>query len=291
MDVAVKAATVPDWLETHPELQGRGILLTDCIKPACVFRTSPFMDVPQYVVKLLSNENDYSEARIYERLCQHRHPRNHTLPSEILDVQTKPILLLPCLSELYDLGITRWTFSRLLEIFLQVVEGVEYMHQQRIAHGDICIGNIVVATERDAKMHNEVIAGRLYIIDFETSRQLNSSPGVQHALPLPQSQCRPPSDMDQFDPYSWDVYCLGKLFEYMAEMMYRKRPQLPWVVRLCQIWLIGDEKGCKDVYRCRPTARRARQFLSVLRWFVVASERCEELAAYARSFLSPMLRR
>lgn len=46
----------------------------------------------------------------------------------------------------------------------------------------------------------------------------------------------------------------------------------PWIPRRYAEWLVGDERGCTSVCNCRPTARRARQVLTVLRWVVYISE-------------------
>ena len=87
------------------------------------------------------------------------------------------------------------------------------------AFQDICHGNVLAATERDVHGHPEIQPGRVYIIDLETVRRLPAPPGVQPALPLPQAQCRPPiKDMTQLDPYSWDVYCLGRFFGFLLEV-------------------------------------------------------------------------
>lgn len=75
-----------------------------------------------------------------------------------------------------------------------------------------------MATDYEARMDSRLVAWRAYIIDFGTSRQLSLGPGVQAAIPLRYAQVPRPLDMDYFDPYSWDVYCLGKLFEYMMRV-------------------------------------------------------------------------
>ena len=46
----------------------------------------------------------------------------------------------------------------------------------------------------------------------------------------------------------------------------------PWIPRRYAQWLVGNERGCTSVCHCRPTARRARQALTVLRWLVYAWE-------------------
>ena len=56
------------------------------------------------------------------------------------------------------------------------------------------------------------------MIDFGTSRQLTLGPGVHNAITLPPTQIPPPNGLKHFDPYSWDVYCLGYVFEDLMEV-------------------------------------------------------------------------
>ncbi|KAI0656177.1 hypothetical protein C8Q70DRAFT_1015704 [Cubamyces menziesii] len=261
---------VPRWLQTHPELLRRGIVLTDCLKPSYVYSTT-WMEQPGYAVKILDSDNE--EAAICERLNRESDPRNHTVPCEIIgpDAEGRSVLSMPCLSPVYNVG---WSTSKLLSMFLQILEGVEYMHSLKIAHLDLSIDNIIWATEREAKAHSHVLADRLYIIDFHTSRQLTSGPGYQRSIVLPRAQIRHPPKMETLDPYSWDVYCLGKVLELLAQTVYWKRKRLPWIV--CQLigWLTAQERGCAGPCHCRPTARRARQVVSSVQWVVYVFELC-----------------
>ena len=58
----------------------------------------------------------------------------------------------------------------------------------------------------------------MYLIDFESCRQFERGPGVQTAIPLPDTHVVPPLGMTTFDPFSWDVYCLGLTFGAMIEV-------------------------------------------------------------------------
>ena len=64
----------------------------------------------------------FPEAEMYEELMQDRDPRNHILPVELLDAETRPILLMPCLSSFYLLQLYKWCTSDFLKLFLQIVE-------------------------------------------------------------------------------------------------------------------------------------------------------------------------
>ncbi|KAI0367146.1 hypothetical protein BV20DRAFT_950764 [Pilatotrama ljubarskyi] len=268
---------VPAWLRNHPELRRRGILLTDFFQPPTVYRTA--VEGPNHVIKIVQPDDE--EAAIY-RLLQHlKSPKNHTIPCEIIEyADQQPILLMPCLSHFVGAGIYDWSLSRMLSVFLQVVEGVEYLHDNNIAHLDICNGNVLIATEDDMEANVQLEVGRVYIIDFQTARHFNAGPGVQRAIHLPPSQFKPPPGMDRFDPYSWDVYCLGKLFEQMAKRVsWTKRGSFPWIVRRIIQWMVGNEQGCADVCHCRPTVRQARRVLSAILWVTYASEFCATLTA------------
>ncbi|KAI0350787.1 hypothetical protein OH77DRAFT_1506857 [Trametes cingulata] len=266
----------PEWLRNHPELRRRGILLTDFFKPPIVYRTS--VEGPNHVVKVLEHDSD--EATIYRLLHHLKSSRNHTIPCEIIECPgQQPILLMPCLSHFNGAGMHAWPLSRMLSVFLQVVEGVEYLHDNNIAHLDICNGNVLIATEYDVQADAQLEVGRVYIIDFQNARRFSAGPGVQCAIPLPSAQFKPPSGMDCFDPYSWDVYCLGKLFEQMAKLVFwGRKGAYPWIVRRLMQWMVGNEQGCRGVCRCRPTARQTRRVLTIILWATYTFEFCAAIA-------------
>ena len=64
----------------------------------------------------------FPEAEMYRELLQDQDPRNHILPVELLDTETRPILLMPCLSPLYVLRLYKWRTSDFLKLFLQIIE-------------------------------------------------------------------------------------------------------------------------------------------------------------------------
>lgn len=49
-------------------------------------------------------------------------------------------------------------------------------------------------------------------------------------------------------------------------------PRSNWIQKKLIEWLIGDERGCTGVCRCRPTARTALRVLIILRWAVRAAD-------------------
>ena len=58
----------------------------------------------------------------------------------------------------------------------------------------------------------------MYIIDFHTSLQLALGPGRQPPILLPSSQEEKPQGVTTLDPYSFDMYCTGKLLQYTLKV-------------------------------------------------------------------------
>ncbi|TBU40103.1 hypothetical protein BD309DRAFT_993322 [Dichomitus squalens] len=173
---------------------------------------------------------------------------------------------MPRLSELNAIYLYDAPLTVLVDLFLKILEGVEYFHSRQIAHLDLCTGNILAAVDKDAVHDKRIEAGKIYLIDFQMSRQLKLPPGQQPAILLPETQVRPPGGIKHFDPYSWDVYCLGDVFQRRLKKYCFMRPGEPWIIRRYIRWLTGTERGCMASCHCRPTARRARQNSLVVWW-------------------------
>nr|VWO99428.1 Tyrosine-protein phosphatase YVH1 [Ganoderma boninense] len=256
---------IPDWLLTHPELRKRQIIVHEPLQPFTVYQTKWLPEGPIHVVKTLKPSRP--EADIYDLLDRHSgSPTDHTIPHELIRCEC-PLVVMPFVSGM-EYAMTYKT-SAILAVFAQILEAVEHMHRLRIAHGDIFTPNIVAATEEDAKRDARLSAGRVYLIDFESSRQFECGPGLQTAVPLPDTHIIPPLGMTTFDPFSWDVYCLGLTFEGMIEVgltltmitagspgidmsflcnvqerFIFKPEAIPWIPVQFARWLKGNEAGC-----------------------------------------------
>ncbi|KAH9886270.1 hypothetical protein C8Q73DRAFT_769270 [Cubamyces lactineus] len=265
----IDVLAVPERLRTHPEIQRRGIVLVEPAKPGSVYTTFSLQD-PQYAVKILSNDTE--ERPIYQLLLEDiENPQNHTIPARLTETGY-PLLIMPRLWDCSNLYRGRkWSLLETLGYFLQVVEGVEYLHRRRIAHLDLCEGNIVVSGPEDEPYHEGVGVFKIFIIDFDSAQRFQLGPGVQPAITLPPTQMPPPNGLKHFDPYAWDVYCTGHVLQNIMAQ------EIPRVARWYAKWLIGSERGCTTACRCRPTARKARQVLVLIRWVVRALELCRAL--------------
>ncbi|PIL34796.1 hypothetical protein GSI_02583 [Ganoderma sinense ZZ0214-1] len=252
---------VPDWLLTHPELRKRRIVVHEPLQPFTVYQTEWVSEGPIHVVKAINPSKP--EADIFELLDRHSDsPTDHAIPHELIRCD-RPLVVMPFVSGI-QYAITYKT-GAILAVFAQILEGVEHMHRLRIAHGDIFTPNLVAATEDDAKRDARLTAGRVYLIDFESSRKFAHGPGIQTAVPLPDTHVIPPRGMTTFDPFSWDVYCLGLSFEAMVEERFIFKPKaIPWIPVRFSRWLKGDEAG-------------------LVRWFVAVAELLAAAVRYPKT--------
>ncbi|KAI0365046.1 hypothetical protein BV20DRAFT_955088 [Pilatotrama ljubarskyi] len=283
---------VPERLQSHPDLRRRGLVPVEPLKPGFVYITSTEHS-PQYAIKILDLETN--ELAIYERLLQlDPASPNHTLPCELSQLG-HPLLIMPRLGSVYSFrGRRRWTLYEVLGVFLQIVEGVEFLHQLNIAHMDICRDNVIGAHTNHAREHNHVEGGKIYIIDFGSSNTYPLGPGKQQAVTLPPTQVSPPNGLKHFDPYSWDVYCVARVLEAVFKVCLsfakmKSADDHAWIAKRYIKWLTGIERGCSGVCRCRPTARRARQMLTLLRALVYIPDLCIRSVQSVRGMLSSFL--
>ncbi|KAI0746351.1 hypothetical protein C8Q80DRAFT_1235064 [Daedaleopsis nitida] len=265
----------PQWLIDHPALKTRNIDLSEHVGPlklGCAFYTA-HLDCPNYAIKI--TEPNSEEADIYDKLMSHpMGPPNHTLPCNVIRSDTeKPILIMPFLRDLMSVGQWQWSLGTLLRQFSQILEGVEFLHNAHVAHLDIAVSNLIFAYNQEvAARHEGIKFDKIYIIDFGESRQLDFGPEQQPPIDLPPSQIPKPNGITRLDPYSWDMYCVGRVFRSLAKFTFENRgDSVPRMLTRYISWVIGDEEEnrCISVCRCRPTARRAREALAVYQTMVV----------------------
>ncbi|KAI0751755.1 hypothetical protein C8Q80DRAFT_1159179 [Daedaleopsis nitida] len=260
---------IPVWVKEHPAIKARGIDLTMVLKPGVAWQNISLS--ARYVVKALNSAGQ--EAVIYERLRgMNSASPNHTLPGAEVIHGERPLLILPAVGEFMP-SFSTWDLLTLLRCYHQILEGVEFLHDQRIAHLDFCTDNLLLSDVEEVEAHPTLPleAHKIYIMDFGESQQFELAPGRQPAIKLPPSHITPPNDMTHFDPYSWDMLCVGHAFQWISEWVHRRRPE-PWIVRRLGLWLVGNERGCTSVCHCRPSARRARQVMSVMLWALRVSD-------------------
>ena len=206
-------------------------------------------------MKVLNPANE--EAAIIERLQHDRSTRNHLIPCEIVR-SDPTLLVMPSVPDIDGpirrAESPLMKFCTILKVFHQIAEvrSIHTSHVPVCSHTgdrvsityilstshtsyapfhflralltvvrtpqDLCFGNVLAAGDKTEKEHPQTKAGRVYIIDFDRSRQLERGPGRQPAIELPSTQYKPPLQMKAFDPYSWDVYCMGRLFQKLTKV-------------------------------------------------------------------------
>ncbi|KAI0691357.1 hypothetical protein C8T65DRAFT_670534 [Cerioporus squamosus] len=260
----------PRWLVEHPELKARGIMPCTVLKPGYVYRTDAMnKGIPQYAIKMITFPVGSQEAEIYELLDrQGLIAATHTLPASVIRSEgLPPVVVLPLVTRLRGLGYSsQEELPDTLRHFAQILTGVVNLHRLHIAHLDICIGNMLRAIRPEELRYHE-------------HKATGARPGLQPAIDLPESQIpKPDPSMEKFDPYAWDVYCVGVTFHILANHVstYSRKPT-PWFLRKYIDWVIGPECGCKSVCRCRPSARRALLVLTLIRGVVHVSGFFERL--------------
>ncbi|TFK78954.1 hypothetical protein K466DRAFT_606522 [Polyporus arcularius HHB13444] len=210
----------PDWLVHHPALAARAISLESpwCQAPR-VWRTVEDVegnwDAPCYVVKVLVPGS--VEAPVYELLASDGLAHAHIIPAEVVRDERSDFLLMPALLDPFAIP-RRWDTEEVLDFCHQVLQGIEDLHAVKIAHLDIHEGNVLMATSYEATRHANTKAGTIYLIDFGSSRVLARGPGEQEPIELPPSAVPKFADRPVFDPYAWDMYCVGVLFTSILEV-------------------------------------------------------------------------
>ncbi|VDB95698.1 unnamed protein product [Peniophora sp. CBMAI 1063] len=185
-------------------------------------------------------------------------PRNHTVP--LLDVFELPqnggtVLVMPFLRAFDDPAFE--TVGEAVEFFRQIFEGVQFMHDRKIAHGDFAKGNIMYDAspmypegfhaidtdrsrnwERKTKSFTRTQRPVCYVlIDFGTSVRIEEGDSGLVYPAHGRDYCSAPehrpervSNQVPHDPFPADIYYLGNFiktefvegrlgFEFMRELV------------------------------------------------------------------------
>ena len=93
--------------------------------------------------------------------------------------------------------------------------GAKTWSKQAVSPGGPDPNDLVAILDHDTNVFYALSKGELYFIDFGQSRQLTLGPSFQPPIVLPASQEDKPLEVTMFDPYSFDVYCVGKVMQSM----------------------------------------------------------------------------
>ncbi|KDR67953.1 hypothetical protein GALMADRAFT_146693 [Galerina marginata CBS 339.88] len=156
-----------------------------------------------------------------------------------------------------------------LEFMCQILEGVAFLHDHRVAHRDLFTSNFLTS-RRNGRVDpevvheaNQLVRWRYYIIDFEWAVHFSpdSDPAECTVIgpPSPWSLYARPSPPEMrsnlaYCPFKADVWQLGSTFL----RCFRHLEGIPEIVNLLQL-MRADHPGT------RPTARNAVERLNSLR--------------------------
>ncbi|KAJ7174544.1 kinase-like domain-containing protein [Mycena filopes] len=205
-------------------------------------------DGRKVMLKFTSNSIFPEEVRIAQLFSSPPHagePRNHCVP--ILEVLNDPedddkhILVMPRLLRFHKPPFD--TVGEVVDCFRQVFEGINYMHENFVAHRDCGINNIMQDPTKlypggvhpvkpwwdpDFKNFSRPITRtqcwpRYYLIDFGHSPQYDAKNGLPFEEVLRGGDKSPPEHrQDACNPFPTDIYFLGNLLK--TQFLYSKEP-------------------------------------------------------------------
>ncbi|KAK7691874.1 hypothetical protein QCA50_005278 [Cerrena zonata] len=193
---------------------------------------------------------------------------NHTLPmAGTIDFEDVTLGIFPLTGNDMDRAFKFWpknSVGDVVDMILQALEGLAFLHEQRIAHRDANISNFVVEYHPESLRTMTVATSRprVYIVDFETSvafpEELPFESCVCVGVPTGETitewaRALPPevTSRELYSPFKLDVWQFG--YSFTGSYTYRTTIA---VIDDILINLVNDDVGH------RPSAKEA---LSMLR--------------------------
>ncbi|TFY50450.1 hypothetical protein EVG20_g11510 [Dentipellis fragilis] len=301
------------WVKIQPWLQSQGYLLRPRFRPGwvpswqgnkkvdldycedAIEHTNSGAEVAIDAVRISDGRHvclkrvpgraeDSTEVAITKYLSQdeqRKDPRNHAIP--LLDLIQAPdhcFMVLPFCRNLMYHTPPFGTVGEAFDMVEQALEGLEYLHEMRIAHRDISIANVMMVADRifprgfhmdsdDQDAHGRELSGlrsrtrvggvKYYIIDFGESMRFGPNDSIlidvwsKAGIHAPETlePGRPP-----YDAFKTDIYAMGSSLRYLTVQDYR-----PYFDLLSPLF---DAMTVEDPSR-RPTASAALEQFRVIK--------------------------
>ncbi|KAJ8487344.1 hypothetical protein ONZ45_g14367 [Pleurotus djamor] len=143
-------------------------------------------------------------------------PRNHCVPVyEVLqppDNQELLLLVMPLL-KYHDVPPFD-TIGEAVDFFQQIFEGLQFMHENNVAHRDVTYYNILMDARSIPKHHTRTLSPvKYYLADFGLSRKYSREdrPPMEDVIVGGDKTVPEFETTDTCDPFPTDVYTLGNL--------------------------------------------------------------------------------
>ncbi|KAF7311480.1 Protein kinase domain-containing protein [Mycena kentingensis (nom. inval.)] len=200
------------------------------------------------VVSISTHPYEVDIARLFSSASS---PRNHCI--DIIEVLHDPkdadkkILVMPHLKPFHKPKFD--TVGEVVDCFRQIFEGVEFMHENYVAHRDLSLMNVVLDPTKlfpygfHPVHHHQDLQDihparhitrtdcwpHYFIIDFGLSRQYNPAEGPPDEQVIYGGDKSPPEHRDytSCNPFPTDIYFLGNLLK--ERLLYRQPSQLEQV--------------------------------------------------------------
>ncbi|KAI0265922.1 kinase-like domain-containing protein [Gloeopeniophorella convolvens] len=259
----------PSWLRTR-----KGFYMVEDGQPTIVTMDAVRArdNTPVMLKKVLPEEGPHELAinQLFSSLGLAQNPRNHCAPLlDVIEVQgqgPRKLMVSPFLRPFNNPRFQ--TYGEFVAFFTQICEGLQFMHEQNVAHRDCTVNNIMldpsrmypngfhpVKTDRNRSFKGKAPAytrterpPRYYFIDFGLSRQYTSRDAMDDPLRGGDKSAPEHRYRRQCNPFHTDIYYIGNLvreefmqkyhgFEFMAKLVNdmthedpAKRPRIEEVV-------------------------------------------------------------
>ncbi|KIY53230.1 hypothetical protein FISHEDRAFT_33704, partial [Fistulina hepatica ATCC 64428] len=162
---------------------------------------------------------------------------NHTLPM-LREIQLFDDFIfgvfpyVPCRADESIWGPQKHLLDDVLDIIMQALEGIAFIHEHGVAHRDCFLDNFLQQWyPNTAVLPPTVVRPRVYLIDFETSvcfsgdtpaseRRVSDHP-MEARGSVPEHYSRPPAPELKtraerpYDPFALDIWQLGRQLDFM----------------------------------------------------------------------------
>ncbi|KAI9443850.1 kinase-like domain-containing protein [Lactarius indigo] len=229
----------PEWQPSWKR-SGKDLFMTDDVQPTLyrsVMDATRVHDRKRVMLKKVLPEEGSHELSIIRYFSSdelRNDPRNHCVPLlELLDTSgtklEKKLMVMPFLRPFNHPRFQ--TFGEFVAFFIQICEGLQFMHKNNVAHRNCTVNNIMfdpskmypngyhisqINRRRDLKGRAKRYTRtdrppRYYLIDFGLSRQYASREVVDEPLPGDDKTTPEHLRVGRCNPFRTDIYNLGNV--------------------------------------------------------------------------------